>query len=148
MGLRPLLSTFGMAIKKTLQMIVDHDRKILVPLDMNLFHFCIGDFQSGEEVTVTIETKVRIRSLAQNGLFYKYVDAISKSTGNEPETIKHYAKMKSGIRHEVSGELKSTTSMSTVEMNHLIDTIYRIGIEAGIHLPLPEDLKNNNLKID
>lgn len=76
-----------------------------------------------------------------------YVSALKKELGHDADTIKHFAKMKAGIRHELSGELKSTSVMNTVEMNHLIDTIYRIGIEAGIQLPLPDDLKNNNLKI-
>lgn len=135
-----------MAIKKTLNMVVDHERKIIVPVDMNMFNFCISDFQNGEEVTVTIESKVRPRSVEQNGLFYKYVDIIHKYTGNLATTIKHLAKMEANIRHEETGQLKSTAIMNTVEMNKLIDTIYRIGTDAGISMPLPEDLKNKNIK--
>lgn len=129
-------------------MVVDHERKILVPNDMSMFHFCIGDFKNGEEVTVTIESLVRPRSAEQNGLFYMYVNIIHKDTGNDINTIKHLAKMEANIRYEESGELKSTARMTTVEMNKLIDTIYRIGTEAGIYLPQPEDLKNKNLKIN
>lgn len=131
---------------KHLKMFVDRDKKILIPQDMNLFHFILEDFSNGEEVVVTIEKFVRERTIGQNGLFHKYVSIVAKETGNTTEDIKTHVKKHYGARTE-QGDLKSTRDYTTVEMKRLIEGIHLFANqELGLELPNPEEFKNKNYK--
>lgn len=127
-------------------MYVDQAKKVLVPEDNNLFIFKLEDFTHGQKVTVTIEPFVRERTLGQNALFYKYIKMICDDTENDKEQVKLEMKKRYGARNE-QGHLKSTRDYTTVEMKKLIEATRLFGIEElGLNMPLPEELKNNNIK--
>lgn len=128
-------------------MIVDHSTKTIRPKNLEEFQYVLQFFEDNSEVTVTVEPYVRLRSMSQNGLFYKYIQIIAEETGNSKDDIKTHIKNEHGPRND-DGSLKSTSNYTTVEMNFMIDRLYQFGTENRINLPRPEDLKNNNIKID
>lgn len=135
-----------MSSKKIMTMIVDHKTKTIIPEDMDMYHFAIQDFQSGERVTVTIEPFVRPVQLNQMGLFHKYVSVIAKETGHSAEEIKVEMKRKFGARND-DGTMKSTSIYNTKEMGMLIEGTFNLGVtELGLTMPRPEDLKSKNIK--
>lgn len=118
----------------------------LRPEDLELFFFILDGFEDQQKLTVTIEPYVRPRTLNQNGLFYKYVNMIADYTGATKEEVKLEMKKHYGVRNEFGG-LISTTKYTTTQMNNLIEGTRLFGTtELGIHMPLPDDLRDNNIK--
>lgn len=134
-------------MQKSLTMFVNQTNKTLIPEDMERFLFILGDFESGQMVTVTIEPFVREGSLKQKGLFFKYISLIADYTGMSKEGVKMEMKKQFGPRDE-NGTLISTTKYSTVDYNKIIEGTRLFAIEElGMqNLPTPEEMKEKNLK--
>lgn len=111
----------------------------------------------GPDVPVVISVKkwYQKRSLKQNSLFHAYVGILADYFGYGTDTMKELIRLKwlkipllndkgeEAIDYttgEVLFELRSTTSLSTVEMAELCDAIREWSeLGWGIKLPLPDD---------
>lgn len=134
--------------KRSITVIVNKKDMTLRPIDISNFNFILDGFEDGQELTMTLEPFVRIRSLSQNSLFYKYISIISDETGGgtDKEEIKNHVKKIYGAVNE-NGKLKSTSDYTSVEMNKLIEgTRLFAATELGINLPLPDELRFKNIK--
>lgn len=127
-------------------MVVDHSTKTVVPENLDHWNMAISDFQSGERITVTLESFVRPVSLSQMGLAHKYIAVIAEDVGHTEKEMKSILKVKYGARNE-DGTLKSMSNYSTAEMGKFIDRVYLFGTqEQKLIMPLPSELSKNNIK--
>lgn len=133
-------------MKKVIHGIVDHSTKTIIPENLDHWNMAIGDFQSGDRVTVSIENFVRPVTLDQMGLAHKYIAVIADEVGHTKQEMKKILKIKFGAKNE-DGTIKSVALYSTVEMSKFIDSLYLFGTEdIGLIMPVPDDLKKFNIK--
>lgn len=118
----------------------------------------------GPDVPLVISVKkwYQKRSLKQNSLFHAYVQILADYFGYGPDTMKELIRLKwlkkalynnkgeeaiDVTTGEVLFELRSTTSLSTVEMMELCEQIRLWSNEGwGVILPLPDDNLELNFK--
>ncbi len=122
----------------------------------------INAFSFDEKVTVTVKTRRKPRSLAQNSLFHAYCGIIADETGNSLESVKSTLKMiyaqkpmldKEGevIYNKDTGEqlnyIQDTSSMNTEEMFILTENTRAFALEwFGMNLPLPDEQETLKFK--
>jgi len=133
-------------MKKVIHGIVDHSTKTIIPENLDHWNMAIGDFQSGDRVTVSIENFVRPVTLDQMGLAHKYIAVIADEVGHTKQEMKKILKVKFGPRNE-DGTIKSVSLYSVVEMGKFIDSLYLFGTEdLGLIMPVKKDLEKFNIK--
>ena len=99
------------------------------------------------EYEAKIVKKTEKRTLAQNRLYYLWLNCISAETGNEVEDLHEYLKRTFlGTRYRIIyGEgittSFSTTDLSTEQFTEYLEKVQRwANVEQGIILPNPEDM--------
>jgi len=96
---------------------------------------------------VNIKLHKQTRTCPQNRLYWMWINAISKDTGNEPNDLHEYfgnkwlpeisVQMPDGVLHKN----QSTTQLNTAEFTAYLDKIQIFAsAELGIILPNPDDL--------
>ena len=99
------------------------------------------------EYEAKIVKKTEKRTLAQNRLYYLWLNCISAETGNDVEDLHEYLKRTFlGTRYRIIyGEgittSFSTTDLSTEQFTEYLEKVQRwANVEQGIILPNPEDM--------
>lgn len=132
--------------KKVINMVVDHEQKVLIPKNLEEFYYILSFFEDKSSVTVTVEPFLRPVELSQMRLLHAYIKEISEYTGQSSEDIKIHLKKEFGVKME-DGSLKSTSHYTTKEMGKLIDGCYLFMVEdLSMIVPTPESFKNKNIK--
>lgn len=95
--------------------------------------------------TVTIEKKVRKRTLSQNALMWMWFACISEETGQPVCDIhdtlcqRYLARPAVDMHGNPTMVYKSTSKLTTVEMSEFMIHVQEEAAELGIILPSPED---------
>jgi hypothetical protein len=104
----------------------------------------------GKEVEIIVQKKRFVRSVAQNRLWWLYMDILHKELGYSKEEMHMIARFKFLKREKViehTGEIveyiESTTRLSRTQFAETIDKLVQWAAEMNIVLPLP----NEQLKI-
>lgn len=99
------------------------------------------------EYEAKIVKKTEKRTLAQNRLYYLWLNCISAETGNEVEDLHEYLKRTFlGTRYRIIYGEGITTSFSTTDLSmeqftEYLEKVQRwANVEQGIILPNPEDM--------
>lgn len=113
-----------------------------IPNDIIAFKlsFCKHE---GKEVEVTVKRKTSKRSNSQNKYYWGVViELISDYTGYTPNETHDYLRLKCLIKENEGGfkTLKSTTELSTVEMEKYLEDCRRDASLHGIYIPLPNEV--------
>lgn len=99
----------------------------------------------GESVEVTISKAKKKRSKNQNSYYHGVViRLLSNSIGYTPEEMHEACRIKflTIHRNNLPDTIKSTTSLSTVEMEEYLENIRRWASEFhNIYLPLPNEVE-------
>lgn len=100
-----------------------------------------------EGYCVEIGPYKRNRSTRQNKTMWMWYHVISKDTGIDPEDLHNEMKIKIlGVEEKTySGATylmpKSTTGLSTTDMNKFLEAIQLLAVSLNIELPMPDDMK-------
>ena len=103
---------------------------------------------NGKNVVVEIELEKSKRSLDQNALYWLFLNAIEKETGNDARTMHELFKRKflPPIHKELFGVSfkipSSTTELSKVEFGEYLDKI-----SAFTEVPIPQEVKEFKIEV-
>jgi hypothetical protein len=96
----------------------------------------------GKRVAVTVKRETKKRSLNQNDYYWVVViELIRESLGYTAQEM-HEA-LKWQLLRVVKGKyetVKSTSDLTTIEMEEYLEGCRRIGSECGIYVPLPNEV--------
>lgn len=135
-----------MSNKRVINMIVDHESRTIRPKNYEEFIYILSFFENKSEVTITIEPYIRKVEQTQMGYFHVLIKMIHEETGDDKVSIKTDLKERFGVRLD-DGNLKSTASYSTTEMNKLIEgTVIFMTQFLNMSVPNPEEFKKKNIK--
>jgi len=100
-----------------------------------------------KQYDITVNIHRQTRSIPQNKLYWLWINAISKDTGNDPADLHLYfgEKWLPKDSYLIFGEVNlrplSTTKLNTAEFTAYLDKIQIFAsAELGIVLPQPDDL--------
>jgi hypothetical protein len=100
----------------------------------------------GKEVEIIVQKKRFVRSVAQNRLWWLYMDILHKDLGYSKEEMHDICKFRFLKREKViehTGEiveyLESTTRLSRTQFAETIDKLIQWAAEMNIVLPLPNE---------
>ncbi|MFC3228754.1 hypothetical protein ACFOGJ_16035 [Marinibaculum pumilum] len=95
---------------------------------------------------IEVKQYVRHRTLPQNALYWKWIQAIAHETGNDPDDVHEALKHKfcPFVIVRMGGEEQavfSTKRLNTADMSDYMDRVHAFAAsELGIALPLPEEM--------
>ena len=93
--------------------------------------------KSDKPWTITIKRFHRPRTLDQNAKLHAMVAKLAEHVGHTPEEVKEYLKSECGWTKtiEIGGKIREipqgTSEMNVEQLSHLIEELYRIGVEVG-----------------
>lgn len=100
----------------------------------------------GREIEIIIQKKRYVRSVAQNRLWWLYMDILHKELGYSKEEMHNICKFRFLKREKIiesTGEvmeyLESTTRLSRTQFAETIDNLVQWAAEMNIILPLPNE---------